>query len=143
MPENDTTKASPDPSNKQTEIKFKYMKSNFFRVIHADGAWGGVSPRGDIHMSFYNERGALPDSSTLTVSADSSEQSPEVAQSSGAIIREIECDVVLDLGTALSLSKWLDEKIKDLQTLIKTLQEENEKQKKQSSENHSISSRTG
>jgi len=141
MAEKDTTKDALDPSNEPSEVRFRYMKSNFFRVIHADGAWGGLSPRGNIHMSFYNERGALPDSSVLTLAPDGSKQLPETAHSSGDIIREIECDVVLDLGTAIGLRQWLDDKIKDLQTLVKTLQEE--QRKRNLDEKQSVTSKTG
>ncbi len=118
MDEDDTSKAGGDPSNGQ-ELRFTYVKSNFFRVIHADGAWGGISPRGDIHVSFYNERGALPDSSIITLAADGKPTKPEVAQSSGTIIREIECDVVLDLAAAIGLRKWLDNHINELNRVIK------------------------
>lgn len=127
MDENDTTKEGGDPSNQEQEVRFKYVKSNFFRVIHADGAWGGLSPRGDIHMSFYNERGALPDSSILTIGSDGQRTKPDVAPSSNAIIREIECDIVLDLTTAMGLRKWLDDKINDLQMLVKEAREEERK----------------
>jgi hypothetical protein len=104
------------------------MKSNFFRVIHADGAWGGIGPRGDIHMSFYNERGALPDSGIITVGDDGKPIKPEVAQSSGSVVREIECDVIFDLITAIGFRKWLDDKIKELNRVIREAQEEQKTQ---------------
>lgn len=126
MSEKDTTEAAEAPSNEQQEIHFRYVKSNFFRVIHADGAWGGLSPRGDIHMSFYNERGALPDSSVLTLGPDGPLKS-EVAESKGDLIREIECDIVLDLATAIGLRRWLDDKVKELQAVLKAAQEEQRK----------------
>jgi hypothetical protein len=131
MGENDTTKAGEDPSNGQ-ELRFTYVKSNFFRVIHADGAWGGISPRGDIHVSFYNERGALPDSSILTLGADGKPLKPEEAQSSGTIIREIECDVVLDLAAATGLRKWLEDNINELNRVIKEARDQ-QKQNNQKS----------
>ena len=130
MDEKDTTQQSTDLSNEQQEIQFRYMKSHLFRVIHADGAWGGISPRGNIHMSLYNERGALPDTSKLVIDPNGRVIKPEEAQSSGDIIREVECDVVFDLGTAISLRRWLDEKIKDVQGLVEQAKIENQKQKK-------------
>jgi hypothetical protein len=140
MDENSTTKEGRDPSNEQQEVVFKYVKSNFFRVIHADGAWGGLNPRGNIHMSFYNERAALPDTSTLTISSDGNLVKPEEPQTSGAVIREIECDVILDLRTAIGLRKWLDDQIKQLQELIKEAQQQ---QREKSKEQKPIASKTG
>lgn len=123
MAENDTTQQGADPSNER-EIRFKYVKSNFFRVIHADGAWGGIATRGNIHMSFYNERAALPDSSAIRFDADGKVVAPEEAQTSSSMVREIECDVVFDLVTAIGLRRWLDEKIKELNNIIKEAQEQ-------------------
>lgn len=42
------------------QIRFNYIKSAQFRVIHADGAIGGVTPNGFIHMALFNERAAIP-----------------------------------------------------------------------------------
>ena len=36
-------------------VTFDYIKSNLFRVIHADGVWGGIAPTGKIHLSFFND----------------------------------------------------------------------------------------
>jgi hypothetical protein len=129
MDEKDTTQEGGDPSNEH-EVRVKYMKSNFFRVIHADGAWGGISPRGDIHMSFYSERGALPDSGVITVGDDGKSIKPEVAQGSGSLVREIECDLVFDLITAIGCRKWLDDKIKELNRIIKEAQDQQKAQTK-------------
>ena len=128
MDEKDTTQEPTDLSKEQ-EIRFRYMKSRFFRVIHADGAWGGVSPRGSIHMSLFNERGALPDTSTLVIDATGRVMRPEAIQTSGDIIREVECDVVFDLSTAINLRRWLDEKIKEIQALVEQAKAEKREQK--------------
>jgi len=124
MPENDTTETQGHASNSSEKVTVSYMKSNFFRVIHADGAWGGLAPRGDIHMSFYSERAALPDSGTIPVNSAGKPIASEETTSSSQIVRELECDVVFDLVTAIGLRKWLDEKISDLQHLIKEAKEQ-------------------
>jgi len=142
MEENSTTNEGRDPSKEQQEVVFKYVKSNFFRVIHADGAWGGLNPRGNIHMSFYNERSALPDTSTLTVAPDGNIVKPEEAQTSGALVREIECDVILDLRTAIGLRKWLDDQIKQLQGLLKEAQRQKQPREKLT-EQQPVASKTG
>lgn len=109
----------------QTEIVFSYFKSNFFRVVHADGAWGGLSPRGDIHISFYNERAAIPDSSKVVVSGKTGQAlKPEEFVASSRYVREMEIDVIVDLATAIQLRKWLDDKIKVLEALITEAQQQ-------------------
>ena len=42
------------------EIEFDFIKSNLFRVIRGDGAFGGIAPGGAIHMSIYSERHPIP-----------------------------------------------------------------------------------
>ena len=114
-----------EPNEKEAEIVFSYFKSNFFRVVHADGAWGGLSPRGDIHISFYNERAAIPDTSRIAVSPATGEVlKPEEFVASSRFVREVEVDVVVDLATAYQLRKWLDDKIKTLEGVIAEAQQE-------------------
>ena len=48
------------PSEMPTVVPFHYIKSNFFRVFHTDGAVGNVTPSGLIFIGFYSERGAIP-----------------------------------------------------------------------------------
>lgn len=106
-------------SVESVEVAIKYVKSNFFRVVHSDGAWGGISPQGNIHIAFYNERSAIPDISKLHISKQTSEQvKPEEFEAESKVVREVEVDVVMDLGTSIQLRDWLDDKIKKLQQLI-------------------------
>jgi hypothetical protein len=113
---------SPENGNSEDEMEFVigFVKSNYFRVIHADGAWGSITPFGNIHMAFYSERAAIPDIGKLTVSTKTGEVSkPEEYEADSEIVREMEVDVVVDLGTAMRIRSWLDDKIKDLQSMVK------------------------
>ena len=54
------------------EIHFFYDKSRHFRVVHVDGAHGGLAPSGsademNITVSFYNERRPIPREEIVTV----------------------------------------------------------------------------
>ena len=115
MDENDTTEQGGNVSKDQKEISFNYVKSNLFRVIHADGAWGGLSPRGDIHIAFYNERAAIPDFSKVTVSSDGQTIEAERFEATSELVREVEVDVIVDLATARALRVWLDSMIEALE----------------------------
>jgi hypothetical protein len=123
MPENETTTGPDTQSQKTEDIVFSYLKSNYFRVIHADGAWGGLSPRGDIHIAFYNERAAIPDVSKLAVSEGKVIALEEFAASS-QLVREVEVDVVVDLVTAKGLQAWLTDKIRALEDRVREAEKE-------------------
>jgi len=103
------------------EVKYDYIKSNYFRVIHVDGAWGGLTPRLGIRMVIFNERGAIPTQTVQAVSSDGTigEEIFEKRTSRDAIVREVEADLVMDLATANVLVTWLQDKINQLQTVIK------------------------
>lgn len=105
----DETPGTPPPYS--GSIQLDYIKSNFFRVIHVDGAHGGLHPGGRIiHMALFSERNAIPKSETFDVEAG------VIGEKTGqdgreALIREVEVDALMTISTARALRSWLDEKI--------------------------------
>ena len=41
-------------------VRFHYIKSNTYRVVHVDGVYGGPTPGKLLYVSFYNERFPIP-----------------------------------------------------------------------------------
>jgi hypothetical protein len=75
-------------------IRFHYIKSRHFRVIHVDGAYGGVSGRGYIHAAVYNERSPIPvitEAQVLDGSRLGKEEPIEVKRHA---VREVEADLL-------------------------------------------------
>ena len=127
------SKKKPIPSNGKkipAKIKFDYLKSSLFRVIHADGVWGGVTPRGQIQMTFWNERAAIPTQMTYEASDDGKvgDEIKAERQSRDAIVREVEALVILDLVTAKSVLKWLQARIEFAEAMRKEPPEPGEEQ---------------
>jgi len=92
-------------------IAFDYIKSNFFRVIHADGVFGGPTPHGHLHLAFYSERTAIPRRIVHDLQTDGTLGQVREIQSRDSIVRELDIDVFLSFDTAVSLHEWLGEKI--------------------------------
>lgn len=111
-----------DASGKVT-FNFDMIKSNFFRVIHADGAWGGSTPRGLLSFAFYSERGAIPRRTALELSASGPmfvATGPEtIVDGRDAIVREVEVEVIMDIDAAVTFHKWLGDKIKEREDALK------------------------
>jgi hypothetical protein len=103
------------------EIKFDYIKSNYFRVLHIDGAWGGVTPKLMIRMAVFNERSAIPKEVVQQVNAEGNlgDEIIEKRIARDAIVREVEADLVMDLPTAKSLMYWLQDKIDAVESILK------------------------
>lgn len=104
-----------------TEVTFDLIKSNFFRVIYVDGAFGGLSPSGKLHMALFNERLALPTRIVQAIEGD--KLGLEIRgkrQSRDTIVRELEIDVVMDVERAIVIRDWLDDKIRQHALLFGT-----------------------
>ena len=107
-------------------IRFHYIKSNYWRVIKAEGAIGGITPSGDIFFSLYNERVPLPD---VTVQAiENGQLSPEIIEqrkTQEGILREIEVGVNMSVSTARALIVWLQEKVNIIEQFHESTKEQN------------------
>jgi hypothetical protein len=94
-------------------LSFRYHKSQSFRVIHADGAFGGLTPRRGIFLAFYNERFPIPEVTVQQVTAGGrlGDEVTSQRQAKEGIVREVEAGIVMDPEVAKSLVVWLNEKI--------------------------------
>lgn len=99
-------------------IQFNFIKSSLFRVVHADGIFGGLTPSGGLFMSFYGERFPIP--TAISHELKGTELGGEImTEREGriGIIREVEVGVQLDLRVAKSLVTWLQSKIDEADEL--------------------------
>ena len=110
---------------KLSSVKFHYVKSNFFRVIHVDGAYGGLTPYGFISCALYSDRQPLPELTENAVREDGivGQEIVEHKKIKDGIEREIEVSIVMNLNTAKALQQWLDDKIKTLESMQPLLME--------------------
>jgi len=95
------------------KIKFHYEKSNLFRVIHVDGAVGGLTPTLDVFVSIYSQRAPIPKVMVQKVSPNGQlgdEVVEERVQKEG-VFREVEVGLMMNLNVARALFQWLGEKI--------------------------------
>ncbi len=103
-------KSTPSAAPPGHQVKSEFIKANYFRVIHADGAWGGLTPSLHIQMALYSERTAIPHHMTQEV-GDESKLITVKTEAKDEIIREVEVDVIMTVPVARALRDWLDEKI--------------------------------
>jgi hypothetical protein len=110
---------SPSDPRLSGEMKFYFEKSNFFRVIHVDGAFGGLAPTAaGIQMSIYSERSPIPKEVVHQVSDGAA--GPEILDRRvvrDGVFREVEGTLHMSLDVAKSIRDWLSWKIDGL-TLI-------------------------
>jgi hypothetical protein len=120
-----TSGIEPDPgpkvASKNPLLRVHFLKSNFYRVVHADGAYGGISPQGLIQIYLYSERAPLPTSIGYALSADGQvgPEIPEARESRDGLVREIEVGATMTLQTAIAVHQWLGNKIEQLKAAQK------------------------
>ena len=119
-----------EPTTTQPEevdrISFHYIKGKNFRVIHADGALGGITPRGYVHFALYSERAAIPRRGVRNISEDGKTLGPEtIVEVREGVVRELEVDVIMDEKTTIELRDWLDRRIQNFKEIL----EQSEKKK--------------
>ena len=107
-----TDKSNPEEPVKPT-VTFDYIKGTSFRSIRADGAIGGVTPNGHIHMAIYSERNAIPRRTVFDLDEDGKLGQLREMETRGSIVREMEVDIFLDLRTAQSIYEWLGQRIEE------------------------------
>jgi hypothetical protein len=109
-----------EPPKKQNgeepaRVSFDFIKSPFFRAVRADGAIGGVTPNGQIHIAFYSERHPIPRRVTHAVDSAGKLGEEVGRESREAIVREMDFDLFLTPSVAKSVHKWLGDRLAELE----------------------------
>ena len=103
------------PLPKALDVNF--IKSSQFRVIHASGVWYGGDAQKNLHLTFFNERSAIPRKIVLNLNEKGEIVGEDASQrdSKEGIIREMEVDVILSFQAAMELYNSLGENLKVIQ----------------------------
>ena len=90
-------------------VRFHYIKSPHFATIHVDGAIGGQTPQGAMHMALYSERAAIPQQTEFHLKQDN-QLGDEVEGGQvtrGGIVREMQIDAIMSPQVAARICAWL------------------------------------
>ncbi|WP_028973132.1 hypothetical protein [Spirochaeta cellobiosiphila] len=92
------------------EITFEFVKDPDYKMIAINGAWGGVTPRGEIKFDLFFEHVDFPEEVSYMTTPDG--LGPEVSRDpvKSSIIREVMMGIVMTPENAANLGHWLIEK---------------------------------
>ena len=99
------------------EIEFAYEYDPGYRVVAANGAWGGATPRGDFRLDFFVESLALPERITHEVLADKLGKEVARTPDKRLISRRLQVGVLLSLKEVKSIADFLNEQLKVVQKI--------------------------
>lgn len=109
MPD-DTTNSPMPPKVVKKAISFDYEKGTHYRMIHVDGAHGGLSPDGEfIIMSVFSERRPIPTREVFQVNerAEIDNDHPDRTTRDVDVFREVEASLIMNEATAQAMLEWL------------------------------------
>ena len=99
-------------SDNPEQITFDFVRSPLFRIVHCNGAFGGLTPRQELSATFFSERGPIPQHITHELGSDG--LGPEISrETTPNIQRECEVEVMMSMEVAVSLHGWLGAKIEE------------------------------
>jgi hypothetical protein len=107
-------------SHKKQDFTFKYIFTYDYNPLYINGAHGGITPRGELVVNFYQERMPLPNAITHELNPNGTigkETAVEPEDLSRSLIRYVSTGVVVNQQTARELHFWLGEKIRELDAM--------------------------
>lgn len=102
------------------QLTYKYVFNHNYNPVYANGAYGGVSPRGEIVINFYLERQPLPNAVTHEINPNGTigrDVAIEPDDFKSSLVRFVEAGVVFNLDTARNFHGWLGERIRELEAM--------------------------
>lgn len=107
-------------------ITYHYIKGTQFRVAHVDGFWGGGAPSGNVSITTFSERQAIPERvvhSVLEKKTDATSAvlhvGPELArQGKDGVVRELDISLIMSFQTAQKLHEFLGKTLETMQQSI-------------------------
>ena len=112
-----------------TRITTTFTKSPLHRVVHGSGVWGGLTPQGELRLSFFNEMQTLPEAAIYDVTPSETGPYPVTEAKEERIggqdlTREIEVDVVVGINVARSIHRWIGEKLTEYDRIMEAREQE-------------------
>ena len=92
-------------SRSERQITFDYVRSPEFRLIYANGAQGGVTPRGELQFDLFVEQQRPVVQTSHQLVADG--LGPEEVEVGPNHVREVQARIIMNPQQAKALARWL------------------------------------
>lgn len=115
MPVKKASKSKAKMKKKDDISSFDFSQSSDYKLYAANGAWGGITPRGDFMIEFFIEKSSRPESVKYRVK-DKKSLGDEISRkfSGEEFTREMQCGIIVTLNQAEILANWI---LQNLQAL--------------------------
>lgn len=101
-------------------VKFIYSKPEDYKLHYINGAYGGLTPRGDLICNFFFEYKELPEEEEHIIEGDQLKLKPEgINTVPREVLREMKTGVIMTPDQAEKLASWLTEKVAEFKRTSK------------------------
>jgi len=102
-------------SDKPEKVRFSYIVPDGFAPIYANGAYGGVTPRGELVIGFFQERYPQPKTDLHPLTPEGQlGQAEQKAQSIVEVERHVVAGVILNEQAVRELQVWLTQRLDEM-----------------------------
>lgn len=85
------------------------------RILPANGCFGGIGPRGELIINFFEETYPIPRTVTHEITNQGSiGRQKETELEAGHLIRHVQASIAVNPGQAESIAKWILQKVEAL-----------------------------
>jgi hypothetical protein len=108
-------------SNKTPDtVSFDFFKSNFHREILVNGVYGGLTPKGYLQISVFNERRPIPKQTVHRIEDNGvvGDEEKDLRLTRDSIIRSVEATLHMDIHTAEKTVKWMKKHIEKAKEIV-------------------------
>jgi hypothetical protein len=104
----------------QKKIKIVFKKGADYRLLPINGAWGGMTPRGDFILDFFVEHNTTPDSIIHEITPEGKlggiiEKHPGDEQGVLFVTRELVGGILMSVEHAKSIADFISDKCADFE----------------------------
>jgi len=105
------------------ELEIIFEKATDYRLIAATGAWGGVSPQGEVIFDLFVDKFDPPDSMTVRIPSDGPTEEKKIGGERH--VRESQVGVILRPDIAMIIGRWLISKAEEAGISIQETEKKN------------------
>jgi hypothetical protein len=96
-----------DEGMSRRRIVYRYEKHPEYRMVYANGAAGGATPRGDVKFDLFIEYLEVPEETVHSITPDGIGPEIERNPKDSAFTRQSQVGVIMSPGQAKALAYWL------------------------------------
>jgi hypothetical protein len=103
-------------AEKPDKLEFFFEYDPGFHIFPTNGVWGGLTPRGDLHLEFFVESVATPE--RVVNAIEGTRLGQEIERSPARrLIRRVQVGVLMSLDQAEALARFIDERLAEFKTI--------------------------